>query len=443
MIPRVGFILVCDKIYPYDVAERFVAKAVEKMREKGVEVEYSGQATLDFHDAIRIARDFWCKDVDLLVLMVGTWIEAPLAIAAIEEVKDLPLLVWSLVMYEKNGERESTGSLPGAGVLCGTLDEIGKPFKFVVGLPEDKTVIEKIYRYARVSATVRRLRRVRIGLVGYASMGMYTATFDHITFRDHIGPEVVHIDNYQLMKGMKQISDAEISEKSNEIRGRFYVEEDVTDKDLSDAVRMYLAFKRIIEDYDLNAISPQCWYVLQKDFHCAACVPLALLAEDGIVASCEADIHLTATMTILNFLTGHPIFYGDVIDVRGNQIYFSSCGFAPLSLAADPASMGIAKHKFGDMLPGLRCAVVLPPGKVTVARLEGRKGTYRMHIATGEAIKTTLRQKFFPATEVKLDGDAEDFLRNLLSQHYALAQADIKDDLLDVCKISKIKPVVT
>jgi L-fucose isomerase-like protein len=438
MKPKVGFMLVCDENYPAGIAEEFAEQAIQKMMEIGMEVDYTGKATQYVSDAVKIARDFWCKDVDLFIVMIGTWIEAPLVIAAIEEVKDLPLLVWSLRMYIKEGRRESTGSLPGAGVVRATLDEMGRAFKFIVGLPEDDGVVQRVYDYAKVSQAIKKLRHARIGLVGYASMGMYTSTFDHITLRDKIGPEVKQIDHYHLKKAMDQVPLEEARKTAKDIRKRVYVENDVTDQDLEMAARMYLAFKKLIRDYDLDAISPECWYILHREFKFAACVPLALLAEDGIVTSCEADIHLTVTMMIFNYLTGRPIYYGDVIDVHDNQIYFSSCGFAPFSVAADPSSMGIARHRVG-----LRCAVVLPPGRVTVARLEGRKGTYRMHIATGEAIETELRQGRMPATEVIMDGDVESFLQNLLSQHYAVAQLDIKDQLLDICELLGIKAIVT
>jgi L-fucose isomerase-like protein len=434
--------VVCQKLYPFEKAREMADIAIKKLEKSGLSIISPQEISFDIPSARRIARELWTKDIDLLTVFIGTWFEEPLIIAAIQEVKDLPLLVWGIPMYTEAGVKESTGSLPAAAIVRVTLEEMGRKFKFVVGLPSDTKTLDEVFRYAKTATTIKLLQRARIGLVGYASMGMYPATFDHVTLREQIGPEVVHIDTYSLIKKMDEISEEDALTEVQRFYKEYFVEPDVPQKDMVVGAKMYLGFKKLIEEFSLDSMVPKCQYELSVDYGAVCCVPLSILADEGVVCACEGDIHLAVTMMILNHLTGKPIFYGDVIDIReGNRLYLSSCGFAPLNLAAEPEKMGVGKHKY--YFKGLRSGITMKPGRVTIARLEGRKGTYRMHIATGEALETELRQKYFPATEIALDGDVDDFIQNVLSQHYAVAQADIKRDLIELCSLLDVKVITT
>jgi L-fucose isomerase-like protein len=434
--------LFCDRLYPHEKAKELTALIVRGLKEAGNEVLGSENVIFNVPEAIKAARDALAADVDTIFLIPGTWFEQPIAVAVIEEVRHLPLLLWGMPMYEENGRKESTGSLAAAAVNRSFLEETKKKFKFVIGPPDDPVTLSAANRFARASAVAQKLRRSRIGMIGYASLQMYPATFDHVTLRDQIGPEVQHVDNSTFIRMMDEVHDEDVKKKVSEIRERYFIESDVTQEELSKAARMYIAMRRLIEEQRLDALAPKCHWELSKDYGMPACVALAILGDEGIPGGCEADIHLTVTMMILQYLTGRPIYYGDTLDVRkGNSIYLSSCGTCPLSLAADPSKQGIGRHKY--FFKGLRVGITIPPGRVTVTRLEGRKGTYRMHIATGHAVETELRQRYFPAAEVKLDGRVEDFMQHVLSQHYALAQADIKEELVDLCKILNVEAIVT
>lgn len=440
--PVLGFLLVCHKNYPYKLGEKFAEKAVDELKRRGINVIYPGKAILDLDDA-EIGKTIRNSDVDLAVLMTGTWVEAPIVIKAIDELRFIPIVLWSFPMFIQNGRVRSTGSMPAAAVLRATLEEMGFKFKYVHGAVDDPQILEKISKYAKVAFTFKMLRKSRIGLLGYASMGMYTATFDHVTLRARIGPEVEHIDNYTLIKMMREIPHEEINKTAVEIKKRYFVDPDVKEEELHEVSKTYLAFKKIIESLRLNALTPKCQYELSLQYGRVPCAPLSMLADEKIVCSCEGDVHLTVTMMILYYLTGKPVYYGDVLDVKDKKLMLSSCGFAPLSLASNPKHMGLRMFSLPGHSIGLRSSIVLKPGRVTVARLEGRKGTYRMHIATGEAAETDLREGVFPNTEIFLDGDPEEFIQNLLSQHYAVVYADVKKELIDLCELLDVKSIVT
>ncbi|GAI01497.1 unnamed protein product, partial [marine sediment metagenome] len=69
-------------------------------------------------------------------------------------------------------------------------------------------------------------------------------------------------------------------------------------------------------------------------------------------------------------------------------------------------------------------------------------------IATGEAIEYP-KEKFkeargkWPHSFVKLDGDPHKFLQNCRSNHHHMVHGDIKEELLAVCDVLNIRPIVT
>jgi hypothetical protein len=44
---------------------------------------------------------------------------------------------------------------------------------------------------------------------------------------------------------------------------------------------------------------------------------------------------------------------------------------------------------------------------------------------------------------VKIDGSTHHFAEHLMSQHYAIVYGDIKDELLELCHLLNINPIVT
>jgi L-fucose isomerase-like protein len=96
---------------------------------------------------------------------------------------------------------------------------------------------------------------------------------------------------------------------------------------------------------------------------------------------------------------------------------------------------------------GLLNSTIYNTGKVTLARLASDKNGYKMHIAVGEAMVPEPFHEIgcspYPSMTVKLDGDPYHFGQHLMSQHYAIVYGDIKKDLLELCNLLDIRPVLS
>jgi L-fucose isomerase len=89
------------------------------------------------------------------------------------------------------------------------------------------------------------------------------------------------------------------------------------------------------------------------------------------------------------------------------------------------------------------------PGRITLARISRVLDQHVMHVATGEAIvgePAWLEEcgyPMWPHAFLRLDGDLDEFVRNLRSEYIHMAYGDLREDLLAVCRLLGIKPIVS
>jgi L-fucose isomerase-like protein len=146
---------------------------------------------------------------------------------------------------------------------------------------------------------------------------------------------------------------------------------------------------------------------------------------------------------ILHYLTGNVTTYGDVHDIlKDNSIIIGACGFAPLSLSSGKPRIG--KHT--ALYEGLLNMSPYKEGEVTLIRLASDGEGYKMHIVTGAAKISPpfheLNCSPYAIMKVVLDGNVGSFIQNLMSQHYAIVYKDVKKELLELCRLLKVRPVV-
>ncbi len=439
MAPRIGFTIIGHPDYQNDIGLHFATRAVEQLRGRGIDVVFDGSPHTGAIEAGEAARELIKRDCDGVIAFLGTWIECSTALAAIREFEHLPFAIWGFNMFQWEGKRDSTGSFVAACVLKGALDRMEYRHKTLVGLPDDTVTMDAADAFCRAAHAVQALKRTRLGLVGYAAMAMYPGTFDHVLLRRRIGPEVIHFDSYTVINRAEKVDPERTQAAMVELAAGAEVR--ATEERLAKAVNVGLALEDLCLEHGLDALNVKCQYEFSQEYGMTACLPISMMADRGIVSACEGDCIITATMAMLHHLTDQVVAYGDILDLQGNQMLLSSCGFAPLSLAHEDD--GIVIQEFGHTgFDGLICSCTLKRGRVTFARLvEGSHGDYRLNYGTGTGVHTELRQGRFPALEVRIDGSPEKLIQTMASQHFAICYGDITQSLEDLCRWLDIEPV--
>ena len=435
---KIGILNLCMKEYLHSVSDRLIDQLKDKMG-KDVEWVYFGKS---FHmdDVIKHSCSLKKELPDYILILFGTWADASLGMTAYEQLINYPLLFWAIPMIEGN----STGSFVAFCVLKGTLERLGIKFDWKLCLPNE--IASVLVNKTRLHRIKSELRNMKLGLFGYAAMGIYTATFNHLGIKHKIGPEVIHVDNVLVLNTMKGLDREIVEFEKEKFYCRFPLHSPKLKPSSDRTLMVYLAMKEIIKSYNMSGVTAKCMFEMSRSIGCS-CIPLSLLVDDGIMCSDEGDIYALITMIFMNKLSGQPCFFSDVINAEKQNLWFSTCGFIAPSLVDGNIEINQQVEEIGT--EGVVFSGKPKKGLVTIARLEESSDNgYKMHITKGIVDEGYLRKhvtkagkelNLFPICKVRLEYNVMFFLKNVCSNHYILCWDDIVCELEELCKLLKIK----
>lgn len=434
----IGFVNVCHEDYVDNNAIAMAKLAVDGLRNKGIDVFAVEEPVTNFRNAEAAGKSLIKEGVDGVILFMGTWIECPNAMSVIREVEHLPMCLWGFGMFEVDGRLESTGSYVSFSMFKGVMDRVGYKYKAVLGGCDDEDTLQSVVSFCKAAQAEAKMKRTRIGLVGYTSMSIYTGTFDHVLLRAKIGPEVVQMDSYTVINKAEAVEDTEKDATIEWLKARAKIRGDVSQEHLNKAARLTFALKDICYKEGLSAMNVKCQYEFSKEYKMVACVPVSALSDMGVVGSCEGDMMNTVSMMIMHLLSGQVVSYGDSMNHEGNTLKLSSCGFIPFSMGQTCEITNFMPH---PGFTGIQNSFVLRPERVTVMRLIEDIGDYHIVYFTGQGLPTEKRQGYMPALDVELDGDINELVKNYAGQHFAICYGDISNEIEDYCRLKGIRAV--
>jgi L-fucose isomerase-like protein len=203
-------------------------------------------------------------------------------------------------------------------------------------------------------------------------------------------------------------------------------------------VQSYLAMQQIAVDEDLRALTVECFH----DHLGGPCLGCSLFNDQGIAASCEADVPGAIIMAAGQILSGKPTFHVDIIkaDLAENSAIWHHCGNMPTTLASEPGRLKlipIPEH-IGPGAFGPNIQATMRPGPVTAINLCGRRGTMRVAALQGEVVPYSLE---FPGSVAKVVFPFElaQALETLgeagYGHHFALTQGHVAREIGEWCKL--------
>ena len=235
-------------------------------------------------------------------------------------------------------------------------------------------------------------------------------------------------------------------------------------------MRLYLAYKRFQELYDVDMFATKCMPELVNKcygYSYGACLATALLnEEESTIAACEGDVPAGVSMYILKKLAHAPVMFADIsrLNEQNGVMNFFNCGSGPVSMAN---SQGYRLWPIPPLVPDEAVAKPYLNGDsggaciefefegdrtVTLLRLGGNDETLRFHAAVA---KTSLRvnndeedpnNSFaggtrWPGCGIRLE-DPDSFLRNATGHHYAIVYGDFSKELEYICGFYGVRLVI-
>jgi L-fucose isomerase-like protein len=421
------------------------ARALKALKQ----LEHGGNFEILSFDPVytsREARDAvkkcFAENVDLVIYFSSCWIESSVVIAAIQEVK-IPYVVWGVSDY-------TTQSLLGATEVATSLRNLGERFKTIYGDPEDPKVIDDILVRGRAARLHERLRRSKIGLIGGIAFSMYDAVHDLVVLREKLGVDVVHVDQYRIMKEVEMVRNADVEREVSEIRDKVgHVL--VSDETLRKSTQLYLGLKELIKKFGFDAAVIKCHPELSQTFGSCGCLAASLLIDDGFPCACEGNLYTAVTMYVLGELTGNPPFCHEVSSISDadRTMMLWHCGAGATRLAEDSSVITLQQQYGGSVDPsdkegstgGVTLDFWIKPGEATVAQLGGVGDEFGMHVTHGRILKPKQMDlgagKIWARALMEVDSP-EAFLKQALGHQFVTVHGNVEKELKELCELAKI-----
>ncbi len=439
-----GFVCFGEINTPREIIERKCSEAQRALEGAGLELVATAPVSDDPEggDVARALGDLAGGDLDLLILCLAGWIPSHAVIAIADAFRHTPMVLLGLTGWEEGNRFVTTADQAGTTALRKPMEDLGYTFKYLVTMRGEDLPIERVMSYARAARAANMLRGARIGTMGMRDMLLYGTQYDGVSLRARIGPEVEPFEMLEMAQAMEDLDEAEVEALAAEVRGRWEFTREPQPGTIENTVRLYLAVHQKVQERDFQAISLIDVDGVKKLLGFAPAGVFMLLHEkDGVCTVPENDIPGAVTQLMVRYLTGQVGAYMEFYEFQRDGMLMGVPDYVPTETVDGPVR--VMPTAFGEFGEGLLNVSEVKTGPVTLARLTHTGDRYMMHIATGEGTSPrpweeagwTPPAPQLPSLEITLDSPVEDFIQQVLSQHYIISFGDNTEALRDLCAI--------
>jgi len=270
----------------------------------------------------------------------------------------------------------------------------------------------RIRALAEVSAARRKLRGMRLGVVGAPSDWLIASHADPAAVREKLGIEIVDVPMEEVLAAYGPAEAEPAPEEPMK---------DCVRKSYPGATKIYHALKSVVSAHRLDGFTIRCFDLLTAVEN-TGCLALARLNAEGIPAGCEGDVPALLSMAISNAVTGVSGFQANPsrIDVETGEILFAHCTI-PLNMVS---SRVLDTHFESGIGIGIRGH--FDEGPVTVFKVSGDLS--RFFVAEGELLRNQAEENLC-RTQVVVrlaPEEARYFLTDPIGNHHILVPGSHK-----------------
>jgi L-arabinose isomerase len=400
-------------------------------------------------------RSFRDAQIDLLVINETTYIMDFITVHVKRLVDEVPVLMLALQFGGATIPDDisyptmlADCGLLGHAQLCGAFAKAGWTYDVIVGLADDPTVYRRVAEHAKLVGLVKRLKTLKIGAYGHPFRGMYDLEYDKTKLQGRIGPETIYIEDRNLKAMIDAVREEEVETVAAEIV-RAYRIDDIAPRTVRQGARIYIAFKRLAEEYRLDVISLLSQYTLQLIADDTGGYAASRLLQEGLMISCEGDVSALTLMFILNQLSGVSPYYGEyeMLDVQKNAVIFMHHGDGDPRLARRPEDVRITKcPEVWGCEEAMALEFIMRPGPVTLAALIDDAQGFKMLIAGGQALEHAPYRVQSPHVLFQPRVPILDFFQRVLESgfphHGVVCPGDYTAPLQKLAKLLGVRTVV-
>ncbi len=437
------------------VLDRDAAKMQEAL---GAELEIVHPGVLATVEQVdRALATFRQHDVDVMIACQITWGEDRLILRAVQELPDIPMLLWCYTPYRRMPEQMTMRDLfrasgpVGALQASGPLKRLGKRFGYAFGSYENPGTVDQIVVFARAAKVARDLEGARIGVLPYRCDQMTGTYVDEFRLKQEIGAELVYISTHDYRALCEQIPDARLKAFVRALKASYRIADNTTEAGLSNGARVSLGLAELAERYNLDAVAIEdVGEELHRVLGLRPCLYVSELFERAVV-SMEAEVGGAVALLMLKGLARKAPMYTEVftLDAQENCLLMGHAGIHDAVHLVESVD-DILVEPDGEYVESepdsawMRFRV--KGGHVTLLSVFCDVERFKLVISTGEAIGGKPRLLGSPHAYVKLETPLEAFfegaIRTGMTQHWALVHDDVVDELTALADILGLDRVV-
>jgi L-fucose isomerase-like protein len=433
---------------PRDVLESKYSAAFNEVDELGWNVTRAPLVCDDpaYEQAAEALDVLKGADYDCMLVCIAGWIPTHTVVKVLESFIDTPIVIWGLAGWRENGRIITTADQAGTTGLCFALRELGFKIRFVYSIIDKPSPIDKIESFAKAAMTIKRLRDIRIGTMGYRDMLLYGTMFDGLSLRREIGPEVEPFEMLEIVREADGFDESEVKEVIKYCKDNWKFQSPVDDEILEKGVRYYLAIAKKVKERNFEAVTLIDVDGMKKLEGFPPAMVFMLLADVlGVCTTPENDVLGNVMQLMVKGLTGQDAHYMEFYEFFEDGFLIGVPDYVPSSAVEGDAK--ILPAAFGQLSGSLLNVSKVRGGKVTLARLFMDKQGYKLHVVTGQAVQPEPWTECgwdepvpdLPSLKVILDSDVDEFAQKVTSQHTIVAYGDITDELLQLTKLLDIE----
>ncbi len=448
---KAGFVGFGEVNTPEEFIGPRCAAAVKMLEDQGLELVVTAPVSDDpaGKHADRAVKELKAGgDLDLLIICVAGWIPSWAVFKVIELFKHIPMVLWGQSGWQEDDRFVTTADQAGTTALRAPMEAMGYTFKYVVNYRNQPSRISEVVSYAKAARAASLLKTAKLGMAGYRDMRLYGTMYDGMSLKQKFGIEIEHFELLELAQLMEEVNDAEITEIAGQTTENWDFVKAPQEGTVENSVKLFLAMKKKIEERGYEAFSYNDVDGIKKLMGFAPAGAMTLLHDKMDISSVPENDSLGMVMQMMvRYLTGQVAAYLEFYEFMENGALMGVPDYVPAEIVDGKTT--IMPNAFGDFGEGLLNVSRLKTGTVTLARLACFNGEYFMHISLAEAQAPIKWEEAgwappapqLPSLEMIFDYPVEEFIQNVMSQHYIISYGDNRNLLEDLCSILNI-PVI-
>ena len=382
-------------------------------------------------DAFSAVRKIKCEDLDLLFVLLSTYVPSAVA-APLARYLDVPQILVGIQPLSHLDYSHTTTYMQLANddvcampEIAGVYERLGKPIppSIVASSVQSDYIKREVGEWVSAACAAAAFKYSTIGYLGHTYEGMYDMHSDPTAYTAAFGAHVKMLEMCELVALCDGVTDEEIKAKTEEICKTFEICEPsvdpltdyVKESDLELSARVAVALDKLVEKHSLTALAYYYRGEAGTKYESIAAnliIGNTLLTSGGTPLAGEADLKTAAAMLIMKNVGGGGSFAEiHPFDTDSDVVLIGHDGPHNIAISEGKPRLRKLKKYHGKSGSGIGVEFSLKSGPITCLSINSdRWGKFRMIAAEGESLPGEIPQTGNTNTRVSFGEGVNEFL---------------------------------